>query len=201
MVVLVFVVVVMIMAVAFAIVMVMLMVVIVVMAMTLPVMVMLMVVIVVMAVAFAVVVMVVMVVTVTFDVLIELVVESGVVDCVEHPVPELVLVNVENGAHECEVDLLLGFEGSVVLDTVLQVGQVESESGPVVECDRSLDVTKETSGLGLHPLSDGQKGLAEPGFGVGVVAIDLSGESDRASSGPLVLILVIVVVLAHCIIS
>lgn len=197
MVVLVFVVVVMIMAVAFAIVMVMLMVVIVVMAMTLPVMV----VPVVMAVAFAVVVMVVMVVTVTFDVLIELVVESGVVDCVEHPVPELVLVNVENGAHECEVDLLLGFEGSVVLDTVLQVGQVESESGPVVECDRSLDVTKETSGLGLHPLSDGQKGLAEPGFGVGVVAIDLSGESDRASSGPLVLILVIVVVLAHCIIS
>ena len=46
----------------------------------------------------------------TFDMLVELVVEAGVVHCVEHPVPELVFLDIEDGAHEGEVDLLLGFQ-------------------------------------------------------------------------------------------
>ena len=154
-------------------------------------------------------VVVIMVVTVTFHMLVQLVVETGVVYGVVHPVPELVFVDIEDGAHECEVDLLLGFECSVVLDTVVQVGQVECDTGAVIKCDGCLDVAEKTSGLLLHPLPDGQEGLGEPGLGVGVEAVDLTGESDCASSGLLdrcllmivVLMVVIVVVLAHCIIS
>ena len=154
-------------------------------------------------------VVVIMVVTVTFHMLVQLVVETGVVYGVVHPVPQLALVDVEDRAHECEVYLLLGFECSVVLDTVVQVGQVECDTGAVIKCDGCLDVAEKTSGFLLHPLPDGQEGLGEPGLGVGVEAVDLTGESDCASSGFLdrcllmivVLMVVIVVVLAHCIIS
>ena len=154
-------------------------------------------------------VVVIMVVTVTFHMLVQLVVEAGVVYGMVHPVPELVFVDIEDGAHECEVDPLLGVECSVVLDTVVQVGQVECDTGAVIKCDGCLDVAEKTSGFLLHPLPDGQEGLCEPGLGVGVEAVDLTGESDCASSGFLdrcllmivVLMVVIVVVLAHCIIS
>ena len=152
---------------------------------------------------------VVMVVTVTFDVLVEFVIESGIIDRVVHPVPEFPFVHVEDGAHEGEVDLLLGLEGSVVLHSVLEVRQVQGDTGSVIKGDGCLDVSEKTSGLLLHPLPDGQEGLGEPGLGVGVEAVDLTGESDCASSGLLdrcllmivVLMVVIVVVLAHCIIS
>ena len=154
-------------------------------------------------------VVVIMVVTVTFHMLVQLVVEAGVVYGMVHPVPELVFVDIEDGAHECEVDPLLGVECSMVLDTVVQVGQVECDTGAVIKCDGCLDVAEKTSGFLLHPLPDGQEGLGEPGLGVGVEAVDLTGESDCASSGLLyrcllmivVLMVVIVVVLAHCIIS
>lgn len=155
------------------------------------------------------VVMVIMVVTVTFHMLVQLVVETGVVYGVVHPVPQLALVDVEDRAHECEVYLLLGFECSVVLHSVLEVRQVQGDTGSVIKGDRGLDVSEKTSGLLLHPLTDGQEGLCEPGLGVGVEAVDLTGESDCTSSGLLdrcllmivVLMVVIVVVLAHCIIS
>ena len=155
------------------------------------------------------VVMVIMVVTVTFHMLVQLVVETGVVYGVVHPVPQLALVDVEDRAHECEVYLLLGFECSVVLHSVLEVRQVQGDTGSVIKGDGCLDVSEKTSGLLLHPLTDGQEGLCEPGLGVGVEAVDLTGESDCASSGLLdrcllmivVLMVVIVGVLAHCVIS
>ena len=154
-------------------------------------------------------VVVIMVVTVTFHMLVQLVVETGVVYGVVHPVPQLALVDVEDRAHECEVYLLLGFECSVVLHSVLEVRQVQGDTGSVIKGDSCLDVSEKTPGLLLHPLPDGQEGLGEPGLGVGVEAVDLTGESDCASSGFLdrcllmivVLMVVIVVVLAHCIIS
>lgn len=155
------------------------------------------------------VVMVIMVVTVTFHMLVQLVVETGVVYGVVHPVPQLALVDVEDRAHECEVYFLLGFECSVVLHSVLEVRQVQGDTGSVIKGDGCLDVSEKTSGLLLHPLTDGQECLCEPGLGVGVEAVDLTGESDCTSSGLLdrcllmivVLMVVIVVVLAHCIIS
>lgn len=99
---------------------------------------------------------VVMVVTVTFDVLVEFVIESGIIDRVVHPVPEFPFVHVEDGAHEGEVDLLLGLEGSVVLHTVVEIREVEGDPGTVIEGDGGLDVSEKASGFGLHPLTDGQ---------------------------------------------
>ena len=84
---------------------------------------------------------VVMVVTVTFDVLVEFVIESGIIDRVVHPVPEFPFVHVEDGAHEGEVDLLLGLEGSVVLHTVVEIREVEGDPGTVIEGDGGLDVS------------------------------------------------------------
>ena len=99
---------------------------------------------------------VVMVVTVTFDVLVEFVIESGIIDRVVHPVPEFPFVHVEDGAHEGEVDLLLGLEGSVVLHTVVEIREVEGDPGTVIEGDGGLDGSEKASGFGLYPLTDGQ---------------------------------------------
>ena len=162
--------------------------------------------------------MVVVVSTGTFDMFVELVVEAGIVHRVEHPVPELVFLDIEDGAHEGEVDLLLRLQYTVVLHTALYVGQVECESGTVIEGDGGLDVAEEHSCFLLHPFSDGHECLGEPRLGVSVPAVEGSGQTDCASAcllqgGGLVVVLMVmavaflavvvmvVAVLAHCIIS
>ena len=145
------------------------------------------------------VVLVVVIVAVAFHVLIELVVQSGVVDRMEHPVPELVLIHIQDGAHECEADLLHGFELTVALDSVLDIGQVEGDALPVLVHDGGLDVAEEASGFLGDPLADGHEGLAHPGLGIGVPSGDGSLESFGASACDLergVLVLVMVVIVA-----
>ena len=73
-----------------------------------------------------------------------------------NPVPEFPFVHIEDGAHEGEVDLLLGLEGSVVFHTVVEIREVEGDPGTVIEGDGGLDVSEKASGFGLHPLTDGQ---------------------------------------------
>ena len=146
------------------------------------------------------VVVVIVVVAVAFDVLVELVVQAGVVDGVVHLVLELVLVNVQDGAHEVEVDLLLGLEGAVVLDTVVEVREVEGHTVALVGDDGSLDVAEHAARLFGDPLADLHEGLGEPRLRVGVVACDGTGESDRAAAclldgcGLVVLMIVVVAV-------
>ena len=148
---------------------------------------------------------VIVVVAVALDVLLELVVQAGVVDGVVHPVLELVLVHVEDGAHEREVDLLLGIHRAVVLDPVLDVGEVERDSAAVFLDYRGLDVAEEASGLVGDPLADLYEGLGEPGLGVGVEASDCPAKSDGASAGLLdgrgLVVVVMLVFSAHLIIS
>ncbi len=146
-------------------------------------------------------VIVVMVVAVAFHVLVELVVEPGVVDRMEHPVPELVLVHIQDGAHECEADLLHGLEGAVVLHAVLDVGEVQGDAVAVFIDDGGLDVAQEASGLLGDPLADGQQGLGHPGLGVRVPSGDRSLEALGASARDLegrmlVLVLMVVIVAA-----
>lgn len=147
-------------------------------------------------------VLMVVIVAVAFHMLVQLVVESGVVDRVEHPVPELVLVHVDDGAHEREADLLHGLEGAVVLHAVLEIGEVQGQSLPVPVHDGRLDVAEEASGLLGDPLSDGQEGLRHPGLGVRVPSGDGTLQALRASVGDLegrllmVMIMVVVVIVA-----
>ena len=146
-----------------------------------------MVVIVVMAVALIIVVMVVtvlMVVVMAVAVLmfLQLVVEACVVEGMVHDMLQLVLVDIEHSAHECEVDFLLRGQVTVLLHAVAQVGEVEGDPGAVVEGDSSLDVSEHGSSLGLHPLPDLQQGLGEPCLSVGVVSVYRSAQSGGAAS-------------------
>ncbi len=145
-----------------------------------------------------------------FDLLVQLVVQAGVVHGVVHPVLELVLVHIEDGAHEVEVDLLAGLEGAVVLDAVLHVGEVQGDALALVVDDGGLDVAQEASGLVGDPLADLEQGLGEPGLRIGVEACDGPFQSDSASAGlldggrlmlMLMVVIVVVLVLAHLIIS
>jgi hypothetical protein len=146
-------------------------------------------------------VLMVMIVAVAFDVLVQVVVQPGVVDRVEHHVPQVVLVDVEDGAHEGEVHLLGGLQGAVVLDPVLHVDQVQGHPGAVVEGDGGLDVAEHAAGLVLHPLADPLEGLGEPGLGVGVPAGYGAGQADCASArlldgrGLVVVLMVVVLVI------
>ena len=146
-------------------------------------------------------VLVVMVVAVAFHVLVELVVEPGVVDRMEHPVPELVLVHIQDGAHECEADLLHGLEGAVVLHAVLDVGEVQGDPVAVLVDDGGLDVAQQAPGFLGDPLADGQQGLGQSGLGVRVPSGDRSLEALGASAGDLeggllVIMLMVVIVAA-----
>jgi len=123
-----------------------------------------------------------MVVAVAFDVLVQLVVQAGVVHRVEHHVPQVVLLDVQHGAHEGEVDLLRGLQGSVVLHAVVHVDQVERHSGAVVQGDGRLDVAEHAAGLVLHPLADPLEGLGEPRLRIGVPAGDGPGQADGAAA-------------------
>ena len=139
-----------------------------------------------------------MVVAVAFHVLVELVVEPGVVDRMEHPVPELVLVHVQDGAHECEADLLHGLEGAVVLHAVLDVGEVQGDPVAVLVDDGGLDVAQQAPGFLGDPLADGQQGLGQPGLGVSIPSGDRSLETLGATAGDLeggLLVLVVMVVI------
>ena len=139
-----------------------------------------------------------MVVAVAFHVLVELVVEPGVVDRMEHPVPELVLVHIQDGAHECEADLLHGLEGAVVLHAVLDVGEVQGDPVAVLVDDGGLDVAQKAPGFLGDPLADGQQGLGHPGLGIRVPSGDRSLEALGTSAGDLeggVLVIMLMVVI------
>jgi hypothetical protein len=143
--------------------------------------------------------MVVVVSTGAFDMFVELVVEAGVVHGVEHPVPELMFFYIEDGAHEGEVDLLLGLQYTVVLDTAIDVREVECESGTVIEGYGGLDVAEEHACFLLHPFSNGHQCLGEPCLGVCIPAVEGTCQTDSASAGllqrgGLVVMLVLMVV-------
>lgn len=130
------------------------------------------------------------------------VVEPGIIDGMQHDMGELVLIDVEDGAHEVELDLVLAGHGAVVLDPVVHVDEVQGYPGAVVLVDCGLDVAEKTARFALDVLSDGHQGIGEPCLGVGVEVEDLPGEAGGGAPGLLDGVLVVVLVLlAHSIIS
>ena len=110
------------------------------------------------------------------------VIESGIVDGMEHLVGELVLVDIQDGAHEVELHFVGTVHGTVVLDTVVHVDEVEGDPLAAVDVDGCLDVSQEASGLALYELSDGHEGIGEPLLRIGVEVEDAAGESSCASA-------------------
>lgn len=132
---------------------------------------------------FVIMVMVVMVVAaVAFHVLVQFVIEAGVVDGMVHPVLELVLIHIEDGAHEVEVDLLARFECSVVLHAVVHVCEVQGDAVAVIVDNGRFDVAQKASGLVGDPLSDLEESLGEPGLRIGVEACERSLETDGTAA-------------------
>ena len=127
--------------------------------------------------------MVVMVVVVLEGLLVDMIVETGVVDGVDHPVGELVLVHVEDGAHEVEFHDIVAGEGTVVLDAVVHVDEVEGEARTVLEIDRGLDVAEEASGLSLYVSPDGHEGISHPGLGIRIPVLYGPGEARGHAAG------------------
>ena len=152
---------------AFTIMVVMVVLVVMVMAMAFTIMVMVFMVMVVMV---MVMVVMVMIMTVAFHVLIQLIVESSIVKSVVHHVLQLVFVYVQDCTHECEVDSLLRVQASMFLDPVFEVGEVQRNSGSVIEGYSSLDVAQHGTCLVLDPFSDLHQSVGESSFSVCVVA-------------------------------
>ena len=110
------------------------------------------------------------------------VIETGIVDGMEHLVGELVLVDIQDGTHEVEFHFVGTVHGSVVLDSVVHVDEVEGDTLSAVDVDGCLDVSQEASGLALYELSDGHEGISEPLLRIGVEVEDATGESSCASA-------------------
>ncbi len=150
----------------------------------------------------------VMVVMVVEGLGVDLIVETRIVYRMHHLVGEFVLVHIEDRTHEVEFHMIRTGERAVVLDPVVHVDEVESDSVPFLGVHGGLDVPEKASGLALHVFSDGHEGVRELHLRVGVEILDGSGESGGASArlldgGVLVLLLFVVVMaaaVAHCII-
>jgi len=129
--------------------------------------------------------------------LVKFVQQPAVVHSIDHLVVQLMLVHVQDCAHECEIDLVLGSELSVLLHSVAEVREVEGDSRSVIQCDRALDVAQHHAGLGFNPFPNFKHGLGEPCLGIRVPASDPSRDSGGHSVGLFQRCLLS----AHCIIS
>lgn len=130
------------------------------------------------------------------------VIEPGIIDGMQHDMGELVLVDVEDGAHEVELDLVLAGHGAVVLDSVVHVDEVQGYPGAVIFVDSGLYVAQKAARFALDVLADGHQGIGEPCLGIGVEVEDLPGEAGSGAPCLLDGVLVVVLVLfAHSIIS
>ena len=125
--------------------------------------------------------LVVMVVLVLEALPVDEVVDSGVVDGMEHLVGQLVLVDVEDCAHEVEGDHVAAGKGTVVLHSVVHVDEVEGDSLAFLVDDGGFDVTEEASRFALHILTDGKERIGEPGFSVGIEVEELAAEACCAA--------------------
>lgn len=170
-------------------------------AATVVVMVVLVIVVVLVLVAFAllvaVVVMVVLVVVLEGG-FVDVVVESGTVDRVEHEVGELVFLDVEDGAHEVELHEIVALEDAVVLDAVVHVDEVEGDSLAVFDIHCGFDVTEQTTGFALDEFPDLEKDVGKLGLRVGVPVLDGPCETGGGTVGFLDRgLFMLVLVLAH----
>ncbi len=111
-----------------------------------------------------------MVMTVAFDMLIDLVEESAVIYCVVHPVLELMFIDIENSAHECEIDLLLGIEVSVLLNSVAHISEIVCDTSTVIERNCSFDVSEHRASFFLYPFTNLEHCSCESCFSIGVPA-------------------------------
>lgn len=146
-------------------------------------MVVVMVVLVLMAFALLVAVVMMMLVVVLERGFVDVVVESGTVNRVEHEVGELVFLNIKDGAHEVELHEIVALEDAVVLDTVVHVDEVKGDSLAVFDIHCGFDVAKQTTGFALDEFPDLEKDIGKLGLRIGVPVLDSPGETGGGTVG------------------
>ena len=124
-----------------------------------------------------------MVMTVAFDMLIDLVEESAVIYCVVHPVLELMFIDIENSAHECEIDFFLGIEVSVLLDSIAHISEIVCDTGTVIERNCSFDVSEHRTSFLLYPLTNLEHCSCEPCLSIRIPASNPTGNSCCTAVG------------------
>ena len=123
----------------------------------------------------------VMVVSAGALVLVHVEVNTGIFHRMHHGVLQLSRVDIDDGCHEVEIGLLGWLQMIVVLDTDLQIRQVQSDSFPI-DGDGHLDVSHQIACLALDPLADLQHHRVKSRFRIGVEAVYVSGETDTDAS-------------------
>lgn len=114
---------------------------------------------------------------------VDMVVESGTIDRVEHEVGELVFLDVEDSAHEVELHEIVALEDAVMLDTVVHVDEIEGNPLAIFHIHCGFDVTQQTTGFSLDEFPDLEKDVGKLGFRVGVPVLDGTGESGGGTVG------------------
>jgi hypothetical protein len=109
--------------------------------------------------------------------LIDIAVDTAVLQEMHHVVLEFMGVHIEDRSHEVVFCRFAGVECSVVFDTVVQVGKVQCDSFSVFLVDGHLYVTEETACLMLDVLSGPDHDLVEPGLDICIETFDDSGET------------------------
>ncbi len=129
-------------------------------------------------------VMVVVVMVVGRAVLVDVHHYSGILERVQGPVLELVVVHVEDSCHETELDGLAGPDLPVEEHTLVDVGEVHGHRLVAVG-DGHLDVSHERSGLPLDPPSDLHEDVGQPCLHVRIESADLPVEPYGLAVGKL----------------
>ena len=108
--------------------------------------------------------------------------DAGVLERMQRPVLQLVIVHIQHRGHEAEVDRLAGPDLAVEEHSLVQVREVHGERLLPVG-DGHLDVSHQRAGFPLDPSADLHEHVGEPGLDVGVESPDLTAEPDGLASG------------------
>ncbi len=108
--------------------------------------------------------------------------DSGVLERVQRPVLQLVVVHIQHRGHEAELDGLAGPHLSVEEHSLVHIREVHGERLLPV-ADGHLDVTHKRARFPLDPSADLHEHVGEPGLDIGIESPDLTAESDGFAPG------------------
>ncbi len=108
--------------------------------------------------------------------------DAGILERVQRPVLQLMVVHIQDCCHEAELDGLAGPHLAVEEHPFVQIREVHGERLLPVG-DGHLYVSHQRAGFPLDPSADLHEHVGEPGLDVGVESPDLTAEPDRLASG------------------
>ena len=106
---------------------------------------------------------------------------TGILERMERPVLQLVVIHVENGGHEAEFDGLAGPYLPMEEYAFIHVRKVHGQ-GLLAVADGHLDMSHQCAGFPLDPSADLHEHVGQSRLHIGVESSDLSVEADGFAS-------------------